>query len=320
MNNAQIKAALQNLSDNCQGIEVFFIDHEDTLFRSDIRNDDLDDARNEFVAATSRKYVTNEQFTTPFLSQHDTRKHALYIFDFDETPAAFGLVDQVYALSPEERQRLPVYEARDNRLAGIKAIILQLKTLDGKKFCFYQHVFGVTILNSGKGVLNLTTHATRVVKLQNDILRVSSNFVFMKLDDTFLIENINTLENQLNFKNVIHQRAADYTEQLVEKCFAEDLDIFLEKVQEDTSFARKVVKVCRHSVVLEQEIDTATLIDFVKQEEEYFSALKFNEEETLFDLKSINRCRKFLELLDDDFLRSPLTQESYIARSKDRLR
>ena len=51
MNNAQIKAALQNLSDNCRGIEVFFVDQEDTVFRSDIRNEELDGARTEFVEA-----------------------------------------------------------------------------------------------------------------------------------------------------------------------------------------------------------------------------------------------------------------------------
>ncbi|HHX8460642.1 TPA: anti-phage protein KwaB [Vibrio diabolicus] len=320
MNNKEIKETLQELTDSCIGIEVFFVDHEDNLYRSDIKNGHMDDARKAFVKATKSKYVTNEQMTTPFLSQYDDRKHALYIFDFDNKPVAFGLVDKVIKLSPEEKKKtIPEYQTKDNKLSGIKAVILVLKDKKGKKYGFYQHVFNVTLLKSESGILNLTTHQTRVIKLNSDILRVSPNFVFMKVNDTYLIENVTALESQLNFKTVIHQRAELYTEELIEKNFADNFDIFLEKAQEDTSFARKVVKVCRHSAVLEQHIDTQTLIDFVTKEDDYFSVLKLTENGDKFDLNSINRCRKFLELLDDDFLRSPLTKKSYIARAKDRV-
>ncbi|CAK1877202.1 anti-phage protein KwaB [Vibrio crassostreae] len=317
MNNAEIKANLGLFATNCTGIEIFIVDQEDNLTRSDIQNSALDGARNAFTDALKKKYIENESFTIPYLSNHDDRKHALYQFDFDESPQAFDLVNTAMVATAETE--MPTYEARDNKLENIKALIIVLKNRDGHKAGFYQHVYGVTLLKSGKGILNLMAHETRVVKLQQDILRVSPNFIFLKMGDVYLVESVNGLENQLNFKDVIQRKAEVLTETLVGMNFSDDFNIFIEKVQEDISFARKVVKVCTHSAVLEQEITTAELIEFVKQEEHYANVLKFNDDETQFDLNSINRCRKFLELLDDDLLRSPLTNKSYIARSKDRV-
>lgn len=310
---------LSKFTDDCTGIDIFFIDHEDKIYRTDIRNEELDDSRIEFIKSFKAKYINNEQFTVPFLSNCDDRKHALYSFDFDERPLAFNLVEEIMSLSILEREKVPVYQTRENRLSGVKAVVLILKDVTGLKVAFYQHVASVSILKSDKNVLNLTTHKTRIVKLEQDILKINSNFVFMKFDDEFYIENVNTLENQLNFKKVIHQRASLYAEEILEMKFSDNMDLLVEKVEEDTSFARKLVKVCRNSAVIEKKIKTEDLIKFVKDKEAYQNVLKFNEDETLFDLKSIQRCRKFLDLLDDAFLQSELTNESYIAKAKDRV-
>ncbi|WP_425669059.1 anti-phage protein KwaB [Vibrio owensii] len=317
MNNQQIKAILKDFAENATGIKFYFVDANNNITASDIRNEELDSSRGEFCNSLLAKFVNNESFTTPFLSNYDERKHALYKFDFDETPTAFGVLDRALAIRPDEQ--IDVYQARDNKLENIEAVIIALKHRDGRQIGFYQQVFTVSLLQSQRGIANLTAHESRVIKLQTDVLRISPNFVFAKVGDEVLVENVKALENQLGFKDVVHAQARSYFDQITEMNFADDMNIFLEKIEEDTSFARKVVKVARHSAVLESSISTEDLIAFVKQKEHYANVLKFNEDETQFDFKSINRCRKFLELLDDDLLTSPLTNKDYIARSKDRL-
>ncbi len=317
MNTQEIKAVLKNFAENATGIKFYFVDTNNNITASDIRNEELDGAKAEFANSLLSKFVNNESFTTPFLSNYDERKHALYKFDFDETPSAFGLLDQALAIRADEP--VNVYQARDNKLENIEAVIIVLKHRDGRQIGFYQQVFNVSLLQSQKGIANLTTHESRIIKLQTDVLRISSNFVFAKVLDHILVENVKALENQLGFKDVVHAQAEQYFEQISEMNFGDNLDIFREKIVEDTSFARKVVKVARHSAVLESSISTADLIAFVKQKEHYADVFRFNEDETKFDFGSINRCRKFLELLDDDLLTSPLTNKDYIARAKDRL-
>lgn len=317
MNNV-IKSSFSDLIDAACGIGVYFVDKELNLTASDIKNEELDSSLKEFKKSIKIKYTKNESFTTPYLSNYDERKHALYLFDFDEKPNDFALVDKVLNLKPTDKP--PIYEAKDNKLSNILAVIIVIKDNQGNKAAFYQRVFSVTLLQNERGMLNLTTHKTRVVKLNFDVLRISSNFVFAKINEDYLIENVTALENQLDFKKIIHARAEHYLEDIVNMKFSDDFKIFAEKIDEDTSFARKVVKVCKHSAVLEKQISTIDLIDFVKKNNYYKESLRFNEDETLFNLNSISKCKKFLELLDDDFLTSKLTNEDYIARSKDRVK
>lgn len=46
--------------------------------------------------------------------------------------------------------------------------------------------------------------------------------------------------------------------------------------------------------------------------------LKLTEDESQFDLGSINRCRHFFTLFDDEFVKSELTQQEYISKANDR--
>lgn len=285
-----IKSSFNKLIDDANGIIIYFVDQELNLTYSDIKNTELDSSLKEFRKSLRDKYTKNEAFTTPFLSNYDDRKHALYQFDFDETPKEFDLVNKALNLKPTDR--IETYKVKDNKLSNISAVIIVLKDNLGNKAAFYQQVYSVTLLNSEKGMLNLITHDTRVVKLDHDVLRISSNFVFAKLEDNYLIENVNALENKLNFKEVIHARANNYLEDVIHMGFSDDFELFTEKVKDDTSFARKVVKVCKHSAVLEQNIKTDKLIDFVKSNDYYKEALRFNDEETLFNLGSISRCKK----------------------------
>lgn len=317
MNN-NLKSSFKDLIDGACGIGIYFVDKELNLTASDIKNEDLDGSLKEFKKSLKIKYTKNEAFTIPYLSNFDERKHALFLFDFDEKPTEFSLLDKVLSLKANDK--LPVYEARDNKLSNILAVIIVIKDKLGNKAAFYQNIYSVTLLQSERGMLNLTTHETRVVKLNVDVLRISSNFIFCKFNENYLVENVTALENQLDFKKIIHARAEHYFEDIVSMKFSDNLDIFAEKIDEDTSFARKVVKVCKHSAVLEKNIPTVDLIEFVKTNDYYKESLRFNDDETLFKLNSISKCKKFLELLDDDFLTSKLTNEDYIARSKDRVK
>ncbi|WP_345852568.1 anti-phage protein KwaB [Shewanella algae] len=316
MNN-KLKRELKDFIDNSIGISIYLIDENNQYFTADLKNEDLDESLKQLLKSIKSKYTNNESFTIPYLSNYDERNNALYLFDFDEKPKEFELTEEITKI--KANKPIPPYEARDNKLKSLKASVIVIKDRTGRKAAFYQQIYNVTLVSSESGFLNLTTHKTRIVKLNNDVIRLSSNFVFVKFGEQYLIENIKTLENQLDFKDVIHARAENYLEDIINMNFTNNHDIMIEKVKEETAFARKVVKVCKHSAVIEQKIPTEKLIKFVKENEHYSDSFKFNDDETLFNLNSIIRSKRFLDLLDDDFLSSKLTNRDYIAKSKDRV-
>lgn len=317
MSTKQVKDKLSSIVDDCTGIRVYFVDRTNKIWNSDIENNVLEEFRDKFCDSLKTKYTEHENFTCPLLSNYDERKNALFEFDFDEEPFEFSILSQ--ALERKADQPFPDYEVKNAKLENIDAVIVILKNSNGQSVAFYQHVYPVSLLGPDKGVLNLTTHATRVVKLENDVLKISTKFVVMLLDGKYYIENVSALETQLKFKDVIHERARTSLEVLKGKGLIEDITKFSCQINDQTAFARKFVKAFKNSPVITQDIPNEDIVKFAMERDYLSQSLKSNDENTQFKLDSINRCRKFLDLLDDDFLKSELTNNNYKARVKDQL-
>lgn len=317
MTNKLVQTEIKEITDNCTGIKVFFVDENNKVFDSDIENGTLDDYRKTFVENLKSNYVDNENFTSPKLSAADDRNHVLYQFDFrdDEKPFEFSLLDKVNNIPANES--LPKYEVKVKGLNQLKGYIIRLKNLNGKVMSFYQYVHHSAMVTPKKGAF-LTIHKTRVVKLDHDVLKLGHRFVVSKLGEKFFIGNVNALEKELAFDKVIHTRALSYCKNLKESELVENLEKFNKRLENETAFARKFVKIYKGSAVIEQGLPNDKVVEFAMSKDFYKNKLKLTENETQFDLNSIDRCNTFLKLLDDEFLKSELTNQDYIVKTKDR--
>ncbi|MDP2491128.1 anti-phage protein KwaB [Vibrio splendidus] len=316
MNTTDAKAAIQEITNSCLGIKIFFVDKSNQIYDSDVDDELLADFRSEFVESLTRSYSNNESFTCPALSQEDGRNHALYHFDFNnDEPFEFSFLDKVNSLRADEP--LATYPARDAGLGNLRGYIVRLRNADGKLMSFFQYIHHSYLATPGKTIF-LTTHESRVVKLSHDVLRLGNRFVFAKVGDDYLIENVGVLEKEFGFDKIIRSKAAQYCTTIEEKALVTDLTKFKDQLTNDTSFARKLVKVCKGSAVIEKGISNETIIKFAMSKTFYQEKLKLSKDGSQFDLSSINRCRNFLTLLDDEFVKSELTQQEYISKTKDR--
>lgn len=307
-----------NFIDNCDGVKVYFVNDANEIKDSDIDNNALENFRENFCKSLRTKYTESDNFSLIKLSNYDERDNSLFQYDFDEAdkPFEFGLTEQ--ALKFDITKPVDLYKVKNNKLNNIKSSIVVLTSSKSDfSIAFFQHVFPVSLLGPDKGLLNLTTHKTRVVKLECDVLKINANFVFMQIKDEFFIENVKVFENSLHFKKVIHSRAKNYAEKIVALGLIEDPTKFNERIDVETAFARKVVKAYKNSIVIREKIPNKDIVEFVENREYYSSHLKAADGRLSFKLDSISKCKKFLELLDDDFLKSELTNRHYLARSKD---
>lgn len=316
MKSNNIKKCIKEITDTCTGIKVFLVNNGGEIFDSDIDNGVLDKFRKDFVDTLKTKYIDNDSFTSPYLSNSDSRKHALYQFDFEDNdkPLEFEFLKSVNQL--KANKKLDPYITK-NGFNDLKAIIVRLKNSSGKVISFYQHLHNLSLVTPEKGMF-LTTHKTRVVKLEHDVLRLGFNFVFSYIDDIYLIENISAFEKELGFDKVIHAKATRLSEDLIDQNLVEDMDKFIERMNSETSFARKFVKVFTHSAVIEQDLKNEEIIKFAMSKQFYLDKLKLTDDGKQFKLTSDSRCSAFLTLLDDEFLKSELTGQDYIAKAKDR--
>ncbi|MGR5064681.1 anti-phage protein KwaB [Photobacterium sp. DNB22_13_2] len=306
--------------DSCDGISVYFVDKTNKIFNSDINSKLLADFRTSFCKDLRLKYTENDNFSLPKLSNYDERKNALYKYDFElkEMPLQFKLTSDVLNLKATDQ--VPLYQVKNDKLDNIDAVIVLLTSSSkNKSVAFFQHVFPVSLLGPDKGVLNITTHKTRIVELEQDVLKLTTKFVFMQLGKHYLVENVNALESQLHFKKVIRTRAEKYSGEIETLGLVEDMTKFNDRISKEDSFARKLVKAYKNSAVIKEKISNEKIVNFATNNDYYSQYLKPSESGLSFKLDSIIKCKKFLELLDDDFLKSELTNRNYLARSKDLL-
>ncbi|NOJ14028.1 anti-phage protein KwaB [Vibrio splendidus] len=319
---SQVKKVLKNYIDECDGIGVYFVTHAGDIFDADIDSNALRRFKVDFCNEFDRKYTENENFSVVKLSNYDERKSALFRYDFtpQEMPLEFQYTQKVLQFLPTDN--VPVFRLGNSRLNELKAVIVLLQSsVTSAKMAFYQHIFPVSIIGPDKGFLNLTSLQSRLVELEEDILKLNANFVFMQTGKHYLIENVNTLETRLGFKNAIHSRAELYSKKLETTGLVEDLTMFNDRIKKETSFARKLVKVYRNSAVLNENVPHEKIIEFTKKKPHFKSlSMSVNDNDNGFKLDTVGRCKQFLELLDDDFLRSDLTNADYIARTKDRVK
>ncbi len=315
MSTQKVKDEIKNITDSCIGIKIFFVDESNNLFDSDVDNNMLDDFRIEFVKQLKTKYSENDNFTCPKLSNADDRGHALYVFDFDRFPIEFSHLDKVNTL--KAHQNLPKYQVKSLGLSNLKGLVIRLKNQQGKVISFYQHMHNLSLVTPGRGVF-LTTHKTRVVKLEHDVLRLGYNFIAAKMGNSYYVENVTALEKELGFDKFIHEKAIQNCSILKSLNIVENLEKFEGRIVNETMFARKFVKIFKNSAVIEQKLTNDQIIEFAMSKPFYKEKLKLTSNGDQFDLNSVLRCSAFLRLLDDEFLKSELTGQDYIARAKDR--
>lgn len=174
----------------------------------------------------------------------------------------------------------------------------------------------MSLLGPDKGVLNITTHKTRLVELEQDVLKLNAKFVFMQCQYGYLIENVGVLETNLHFKKAINTRAKKYAKEILSMGLVEDATVILERIEKEPTYAKKLISAYKNSMVISQKIPSTDMIAFAQKKAYYSKYLKPSKNGKSFVIDGVTKSKRFLELLNDNFLISELTNTEYLARSK----
>lgn len=313
---SKFKTWLEDLINGCDGIAVYFVDDTNQIHDSDIDSKVLAKFRTAFCQDLRKKYTDSDEFEVEKLSTFEERPHTLYQYDFtpQEMPLEFKLTQKVLDIKPTDN--VPKYQVKANKLSGIRGAIVLLTKGITKSAAFYQHIFPVSLLGPDKGVLNLTTHATRLIELENDVLKLNTKFVFMQCKTKYFVENVGVLETNLHFKKAINTRAKKYAGEILNMGLVEDTTVILDRIEKEPTYAKKLISAYKNSMVIAQKIPSTDMIAFAQQKEYYSKYLKPSKNGKSLVVDGVTKSKRFLELLNDNFLKSELTNTEYLARSK----
>lgn len=260
-----------------------------------------------FMQSLKDEISSKEDLSVLALSSADERVNAIYVYDLD-IPEELTSLETVIT-----QDDLPVLDLNEGSLSSIKALLIEIGN-DIGQLVLYKTMAPVNIF--GRSSFFLRKHESRLEKLNDEFLRVSAGFQMMRINETVLVLNLEALEHNFGFHDVIKREAALGIDAIVSAELLTNPDILRELV-DDVKYARRFTKVAKASPVLKAGVSGESIVQFCKTFPNLVGRIKFNEENNKVILDTKVSKDLFIKVLMDDFLTSELTKFHYASVAKD---
>ncbi len=293
--------------------EFYFVlksDQQKKVKFADIDFKDQKELTYQFIATLKTNITENEDLYIMELSRADDRANVIYEYDINSIPDDLLILNEV-----KTNKNLDTFNYKNDSFFNINGIILLLSN-GTNTLTIYQHIYPVSCLKKDSS-FNLVKfgHNERLVKLESDILKISTKYDFFDLNGTLFINNIKTLEKYFKFHDVILNHARDSINVIKKAGLVENPDE-LEVMLSNTTFARKLVKAAKMSPVL-GKIPNKEIIQFIINYPSLKGKLELNDTQDKICLKTKKSKELLIKVLNDDYLYSQLTQFYYSSIAKD---
>jgi hypothetical protein len=298
------------------GLVMYFILKEGESFalrKADIDENAMSALRDKFLNYIAETFITNDELHFAGITTSDKRNNAAYFFDLDELPKGLQVMGQVL-----DNPRVRAFNFKQDAFKNIFGFVFVLAS-SANKIAIYKKQYPINLLGRDVAVRLIVKDVkskTRLVKVNEDIINVNEKFEFMQIGDEVIVVNVGTLEKYFGFEDVIRSSAETNLQTIQKANLLVDVEPLREMIS-DLRYARKLMRVKAAPAVL--ELSFAKVQYFIQHHPKLKGRIKFNPENTRILLDTKVSKQLFLKLLDDDFLRSDLTDILYEAEIKDRL-
>lgn len=294
------------------GLSMYFILEDATGLRvrqADIAGEVRNTLKEQFLRYIREKFLNNDELNFGNISNADSRGNSAYFFDLDDKPGDLRVMKDL--LEDEDAE---FFNFGTDEFDSISGFVFLLGN-ENDKIALYKKHYPINLLKRG-AILRLFPVNTRLEELKHDLLAISDKIDFVQINDDLFIIEVKTLERFFGFEDIIRAQAQITLGAIADSGFLADVEPLQELVQALPS-ARKLMRLRADSPVLQLPFERVR--DFIKQHPQLKGRIRFNEEETRITLDTNVSKQLFLKLLDDDYLKSELTQFHYDSEVKNRL-
>jgi len=295
------------------GVIVYFVlkTENGTVIRmADIDNEQaLPSLKAYFLDSVKQRIIEKDDLQVMNISEADERKNVIYEYDLDEIPTELLTISTIL-----ENQDQPVFNFNRDNINNVRSYIIVIGDNENK-LLLYKHHYAISLIKRDSFLLKKKDE--RFVKFNEDLIRLDDNFQFLSLNGTLFIKDLDKLEKFFGFHDVIKREAMLSIDIIEQANILADVDVLKESV-ENITFARKLTKLSANSPVL-GTIPIPTIIQFTKVHPALRDKLKYNQGDSKIVLDTSTSQNLFIKLLNDDFLKSELTEMYYDSLAKDQI-
>lgn len=275
--------------------------------RLDIKEEDLTELKKLFVASIESSIISKEDHTVLPLSSADERGNCFYQYDL-EVPEGLKRLETIIG-----NDNLSNFSLSDNQFSNIESLIIVLADTKNE-ISLFKKLSTVEVI--GRGGFMLWKSNQRFERFKDQLLRISSSFQALRVDGEIIIIDLDAIEKEFGFHEVIIKEATKSLSVIEEKELVDNIDTLKELVS-DVRFARKLTKVARNSPVIRLGIPNESIIAFAKNHPLTKKKMKYNDSQTKFHLDTKVSKDLLIKILNDDLLTSELTKLYYDSLAKD---
>lgn len=303
------------ISDNqCSAEFYFLLDKNGTteIKRADIDQTASDELARNFIETLSSTILLNDELSLVKISGADDRSNVIYHYDLPQVPSQIQHLATI--LQHDDFEIFSFTNDDLNHLEGILVILGHGQ----HQLALYKHQYPISLLKRDSAFsLVRIRNQNRLVKFEDDVLRINSKFEFLCVDDDYFILDIKILERFFGFHDAVRNIATQGIANIDKALLVVDTHVLTARL-DDISFSRKLVRAARASPVL-GVIPNAQVIAFVGAHPALRGKFRLSDDGSKLKLDTKVSQDLFLKLLNDDFLQSELTNRYYESLAKDNL-
>jgi hypothetical protein len=307
--NTLIESLKDILSKDTLSVVVYFKLKNGEVKLADINNNVLPRILTLYKDKINDEIINKENLELLNLSEMDERKNVIYKYDFDKDREPFLNIEQVIT-----DEKIKTFSFSKDTFENIDGIISKISNANHGIY-LYTKFYPVNLMKPGR-VVNLLPSDHRLVMFDGKLIQITGKFDILRYNNEYYLKKYEVLEKFYQFNDVTKERAKSYFKEITTIKIIENEDKLFSYIESNPSRARKFIKVMSSSIVIKKKISNEQLISFVSTNPKLKDNIETNDDKTKFKLKTNNHCNFLIKLLDDDFLKSELTQEEYEALAK----
>lgn len=315
MTREELQQKLQFIQDEqiTKHLSVFVTTQTTGLQLFNIEEDDMGELLGMFVKSIKEKLIDDERYAVEEYSTTILRENAIYRYDLPAERRTEEMNKMIEVLGIHAPEYFNAGETSIESITGIYAVISGNMN---QNVVVYKHITAVDKIYARSSFLY--SKDNELFKRQKEnLLRISPVIHMLMVDNETLLLDMKKLESALGLKDILAREAERDMQSVMDKGLVTD-NQHLKKVCEKTSMCKKLRHALTQSKVILNGIDNRRIIEFAESKREKLK-FHFNEAKDAFDIRSQAEAERFIKLLDDDFLRSELTQEDYDSYDKESL-
>ncbi|GIZ14019.1 anti-phage protein KwaB [Capnocytophaga catalasegens] len=289
------------------GITIHIVKKGDgDILKANISEDLANEIKRTFITSIKEKILENDELNFRNISSAYETTNSVFLYDIDEFPEKLNALRE---FNPFEDY--PNFSFSEDNISSIQAMIITFGN-DNNYFSLYKHIYPITIIKRDS-ILGIIPIGNRFEKLNSDVLQINTSIDFLFTDQLLIVNNLSTLMKAYGYDEIIKNQARQRIELISNLNLIDNIDELTEFIN-NTKYAKKVLRIQPESPVL--QLAKSKIITFIKNHPKLSRQIRFNEVEDKIRLDTKTSKEKVIGILNDDFLKSNLTDLDYESENK----